>query len=411
MNSKLRRNIFYFIMLFGIVIFFILGFVTHGQSIMGVLQRGENDAFMDLFNSMQYGYKPYEKGVIYPPLANLFYLILSWFFPPKYFKKGTVFVRNSHMGQVMICLSLTITVLMFMYIVLKNKKGTLNEKYLFGFIMSLSMPFLFMLERGNIIFICFACICAFLNNYRSENVIKRHLAYLALAIAVGIKIYPVFFGFLLLREKRWKDTFICVGYGIVIFFLPCMLFGGIQSIPLMINNIIDCTQTMGESGLGYKVSLANTGRYLGELIYQDSSRFDAVSLILKGVCAIGGTLLMILAKYREEWKLYMIPSLMMILLPDFSFIYSLIFLLVPLWSFLDKEDMAGKVIDTLYLILFLLIFYPIPYLDTKLLADFERDVYPLTYGTILESLSCVLFMVLLWREGFSSILQNKKNVI
>lgn len=35
------------------------------------------DSFMDFFNSIQYGRKPYTAGVIYPPLINLIYAIFS----------------------------------------------------------------------------------------------------------------------------------------------------------------------------------------------------------------------------------------------------------------------------------------------------------------------------------------------
>lgn len=35
------------------------------------------DSFMDFFNSIQYGRKPYTAGVIYPPLINLIYAIFG----------------------------------------------------------------------------------------------------------------------------------------------------------------------------------------------------------------------------------------------------------------------------------------------------------------------------------------------
>ena len=41
------------------------------------LKAYSTDSFMDFFNSIQYGRKPYTAGVIYPPLINLIYAIFG----------------------------------------------------------------------------------------------------------------------------------------------------------------------------------------------------------------------------------------------------------------------------------------------------------------------------------------------
>ena len=247
MNKKTIKTLYYIVMVVGIVYFLVMGSVSHGKTIMGVLQRGDKDAFMDLFNSMQYGCKPYKKGVIYPPLANLLYLFLSTFFSKKALKSGTVFVRDSHMGLTMIALYITVTTILLMYTIAKNKKGTIDEKFAFGITMVFSMPFIFQVERANIVLLCALFIAAFLGGYQSEKQWVRQLSYISLAIAVGLKIYPVFFGFLLLRERRWKDAIVCVIYGLLIFFMPFLVFGGFQNVGLMIENIVECTTNMGLS--------------------------------------------------------------------------------------------------------------------------------------------------------------------
>ena len=120
-----------------------------------------------------------------------------------------------------------------------------------------SPAYVFMLERGNIVILSLLFLMFFVFNYNSENMVIRNLALLSLAIATGLKLYPVFFGLLLLNKKHKKDAVKSIVYGVALFILPFAVTGGIQNIAKMLQNITDISaDTINNAkgfGYGFKV--------------------------------------------------------------------------------------------------------------------------------------------------------------
>lgn len=77
---------------------------------------------MDFFNSMMYERHPYESKVIYPPIANLIYYFFYLFVPSDIFVAGSVAIRDSQIGRVLIAMYISLTTLGFLYAILKLKK-------------------------------------------------------------------------------------------------------------------------------------------------------------------------------------------------------------------------------------------------------------------------------------------------
>ncbi len=406
-DRNLRKIIFIACMWIGIIFFLCCGIASHGELLLRSFHNDSNDTFMDFFNSLQYERHPYEAKVIYPPLANLFYYIMHAFVPEGIFSRGTVAIRDSQIGRILLVLYMLVTIfLLYLAIGKMDKKSSNNVQMLTFFTLLFSTPILFTIERANLIIIALIFMVFFCAYYDSESKLLKHFAFLSLAISASIKIYPAMLGLLLIREKRWKDTFICIIYGIIVFFLPFIFFGGIKSAILMINNIANCGSEMLNNGEGWKLSILSICNYFSVWFTGTIGSYNALATLLKIICFIGGCVILLFVKYDEKWKLYMVPTLMMVLLPDFSFVYSGIFLIVPLLYYLNA-DTKFKKSDVIYMILFLLIMAPIVEKNLDIFIPFKQDYYPLNLSTLIESLACFIFMLLIWGEGFIRLLNGR----
>lgn len=76
-----KSKIFYIAMAIVIVVTTLSGMCNNGKSIKRIIYGDSNDTYMDLYNSMMYEKEPYQNKVIYPPLANVFYYMISEFIP------------------------------------------------------------------------------------------------------------------------------------------------------------------------------------------------------------------------------------------------------------------------------------------------------------------------------------------
>ncbi len=416
-TKSCRKLLFMTCMWCGILFFLYCGLARHGELFLRSFHNFPNDTFMDFFNSLQYERHPYEAKVIYPPLANLFYYIVHALIPEDIFSQSALLIRDSQIGRILIILyTITTTFLLYFALTKLDKKSSCNMQILFFVTILFSAPMLFTIERANLIVVSLIFMVFFFAYYESDKKYLQHFAFLSLAIAASIKIYPAILGLLLIRDKRWKDTFICIIYGILVFFLPFFLFGGLKGFALMISNIANCGNEMLANGEGWKLSILSICNYFSVWFTGAIGSYNALATLLKIVCLIGGCLILLFVDYKEKWKLYMVPMLMMVMFPDFSFIYSGIFLIIPLLYYLNT-DTAFKKIDIVYLALFLLILLPLVEKNLDIFIPFQQDYYPLNLSTLVESLACLSFMLALWSEGFirllhifaSKVLHHKKD--
>ena len=101
----------------------------------------------------------------------------------------------------------------------------------------LSSVFVFSLERGNGVFISAFLINYYLVFYDSDKTIQKRFALVCLCFAATLKGYPVFFGLLLLKEKRYKDILFCIVFTLIIAFVPfAFMERGFENLSKMIEN-------------------------------------------------------------------------------------------------------------------------------------------------------------------------------
>lgn len=356
-----------------------------------------NNHYWDLFTSIYHNFlrTPYEEGVIYPPGANFICWIMSNFFSYTQYHYGVNNMRDSQIGMFMMLIFLLSTMTFLIALLYKDFIAHSIEKLLFIITLLFSAPFIREISKINIITLCVILTYFFLLFRNQSKKYIQILAFVCLACAVSIKIYPVFLGLFLLKEKKWKETAICLVIGATIFFLPFFFFGGITGLPLMLKNIFNTTTIFTENGLGFKINIANTVNIIGELLNADSNNVQLIGNTLNYFilcCAIFSFFFL-----KHNWQSVTLLSLIFLSYPSFSNSYAILFLVPALVMFLNTEK-ETTIQNIFYVTLFVLLFAP--------MCFGGQDIFPSLKGvtrvnlfTFIESIAIILLEIALIIEG------------
>lgn len=400
-KSKLKdvnntSKLFYIISFASLVVCIIMGVLSNGVTVSNLLFN-KDDVFMDFFNSVvdcsgdAYG----ESGVIYPPLVVLFYKFCSMFFNIDSMKASEV--RETSLGMIIFVCFTIVSYILFAKLIYKYKNGSFANKSLFAFFTLFSFPMIYLIERGNIIVLVLPLLLYFVNEYDSDVKYKRHLAYICLAISVAIKIYPVFFGLLLLKKKKnFKNILLCIFYGAVFFFVPFIFVGGFSQLGVLIHNILYTSSMFGSKGFGFKVSISNTFSLFGH-VFNHVRLFETAGTVFLIITVLAGLFLILFNKWNEDWKIYAVISLIIILVPGFSYIYSVAYMIIPLLFFLNKKEI--KWIDYIYSLLFIAQFIFLVAKTDELFPSFNSAELNCNIATVVESIALLAMLVLLYFDG------------
>lgn len=389
-------KLFYIISFASLVVCIIMGALSNGVTVSNLLFN-KDDVFMDFFNSVvdcsgdAYG----ESGVIYPPLVVLFYKFCSMFFNIDSMKASEV--RETSLGMIIFVCFTIVSYILFAKLIYKYKNGSFANKSLFAFFTLFSFPMIYLIERGNIIVLVLPLLLYFVNEYDSDVKYKRHLAYICLAISVAIKIYPVFFGLLLLKKKKnFKNILLCIFYGAVFFFVPFIFVGGFSQLGVLIHNILYTSSMFGSKGFGFKVSISNTFSLFGH-VFNHVRLFETAGTVFLIITVLAGLFLILFNKWNEDWKIYAVISLIIILVPGFSYIYSVAYMIIPLLFFLNKKEI--KWIDYIYSLLFIAQFIFLVAKTDELFPSFNSAELNCNIATVVESIALLAMLVLLYFDG------------
>ena len=389
-------KLFYIISFASLVVCIIMGVLSNGVTVSNLLFN-KDDVFMDFFNSVvdcsgdAYG----ESGVIYPPLVVLFYKFCSMFFNIDSMKASEV--RETSLGMIIFVCFTIVSYILFAKLIYKYKNGSFANKSLFAFFTLFSFPMIYLIERGNIIVLVLPLLLYFVNEYDSDVKYKRHLAYICLAISVAIKIYPVFFGLLLLKKKKnFKNILLCIFYGAVFFFVPFIFVGGFSQLGVLIHNILYTSSMFGSKGFGFKVSISNTFSLFGH-VFNHVRLFETAGTVFLIITVLAGLFLILFNKWNEDWKIYAVISLIIILVPGFSYIYSVAYMIIPLLFFLNKKE--TKWIDYIYSLLFVAQFIFLVAKTDELFPSFNSAELNCNIATVVESIALLAMLVLLYFDG------------
>lgn len=399
-------KLFYIISFASLVVCIIMGVLSNGVTVSNLLFN-KDDVFMDFFNSVvdcsgdAYG----ESGVIYPPLVVLFYKFCSMFFNIDSMKASEV--RETSLGMIIFVCFTIVSYILFAKLIYKYKNGSFANKSLFAFFTLFSFPMIYLIERGNIIVLVLPLLLYYVNEYDSDVKYKRHLAYICLAISVAIKIYPVFFGLLLLKKKKnFKNILLCIFYGAVFFFVPFIFVGGFSQLGVLIHNILYTSSMFGSKGFGFKVSISNTFSLFGH-VFNHVRLFETAGTVFLIITVLAGLFLILFNKWNEDWKIYAVISLIIILVPGFSYIYSVAYMIIPLLFFLNKKEI--KWIDYIYSLLFIAQFIFLVAKTDELFPSFNSAELNCNIATVVESIALLAMLVLLYFDGVITFFRSSRH--
>lgn len=391
---------FYGVIGFSLTLVLVVGYLTHGESIRGILLDDPSDVLMDFFNSVQYGRKPYAAMVIYPPLINVFYGFLGRFM--LIFHGDTGALRCTQMGMLVFCFYLLIIYGTLSYLLVVMKKGCKNERILFLIAVFTSAPFLFAMDRANSVVMALFFLLLFLRYYQSDNTSLRFGSYVALAISAGIKIAPALFGILIIRSGDRRAVGIAMLVGIGIFFFPFLLTDG--NIFTMLNNITHTTNmqdvvirdgvlmNIGQGSFVNTLSIFTAwGRILNLNLSNIASTFNQILLLL-------GSLIVLFDKKMSMWKILALLSLIVVMVPRFSPLYNLVYLTIPLLYFLNDRPLFSKS-NVLYCLLFIGIFVTGFNIRLPVFEIFQSDWRYMKLMTLIEGMCLILMAIGLLCEG------------
>lgn len=321
----------------------------------------QGDAFMDFFNPMhtvlngnysEAGHYTDIKST-YPPIIKGILWLFAQILPKNMQILGAKAIRSTTVG-------ILIAVISFMlcyFILYALFKGFTNKKSKLVPLFALfSSPMIFLLDRGNTLFFVLVLCALFVAGYRSKNPLMRHLSYACLGLAAAIKIYPAILGLLVLREKKWKDTLWCLGYGAAFCIVPFFIIG-IDELLLYVRNV---TSSFDKNSAGERYWLIDYTHVLTNVC--DFLGSKAIGATLAKITLYPFTVLLALCAVlsKQRWKAVLAVMLIQILFPGFSVYYCAALLAIPLMLLIGSEE--KRKIDYVYAALLVLALVPLQFL-------------------------------------------------
>ncbi len=369
------KSFYYVLFALFLLLFFATLLLSGGTKLTAALFGDKVDTFMDHYNSVVYNEvdDPYEILVVYPPLASLLYKVCNIAIPSddyySYVTDPSVLSQDrglkvSQSFTFQFVLYAIVAVLIFLAALCLLKKGSNTEKALFAAVTLLSSPFLYMADRGNNVILPVAFSMIFIVLYNHDKKLMRELGLIALAVAVGLKIYPLAFLLIFIADRRYKELLREILYICVTLVLPFFIFyNGFSSMMLMLKNLFgfDAKRTT-ESNLAGQLDFKRmffyacgvTSRFTGIAI-SDHMREVYANICRYGmsaVCAFGTIFT------NKMWKRTLLIAAVIYGFPGSASTYILLFMVIPLALFLDEEK-TPSIKNYIYLFLILMTQVPI----------------------------------------------------
>lgn len=208
------------------VIFFIYIFIFYFNNsyLPAPFIVNKYDTFMDFYNVFHWGLREgayTEWNSVYPPLNFIISNIFTLIFNIEDLSGGSVSLRDKINYKI---IYLIFTYIISIYIAIDiscNKIFDKNQKILYVLIIFFSAPFLFALERGNLIILAIPFLSIYI---RTKKTITKSLAF---AILLNIKPYFIvlyFIEFIACKKTETKKDFLFLG---AIFSLIVLLITGL----------------------------------------------------------------------------------------------------------------------------------------------------------------------------------------
>lgn len=379
-----------------------------GNENFGIIYGRKLATFSDFFDTtsgmMRDSISSYAARSIYPPLANFILYAFSLLVPPEIRQQilasDNLALRARQETYAMGCFIIFIlmALLLLTLVLYQSKKGNVTLKFTFVLCVMLSVPFLYLYERGNILIYAVLLTTIFVCWKDSEKRVLREVAVIALAIASAIKLYPAIFFLLYLQEKRYKEMLKFFVYAAILIFIPAMLMGGGNVIQRIFDNMNVATGTVFDEVIIHRINfdmvLPNVAHYM------QAGRVPEAVLagwgILKYILLFGG----IFASFflKETWKKTLIFTAIIVGFPSISFAYAGVFYAFPMLLFLNHERKISGMRMACFLLM-LVMFIGIPQVVPDAMAYVKYFALRVSLTTALQSVANLALAVMLTVQG------------
>lgn len=353
----------------GIIIYFIIAYSakTNGSDYFDWLLGVFSDFVVIMDTSI--GVSPYiTDGASYPPLAIIilypFALICKSVYAKYSSENLTVDELTSKMvltPQFWIAMVLFFAICSAAIIYLISKKYGLHGTRFFkvAVIIIFSAPFVYAVMRGNTIYFALVFLLVFLLLKDSEKAWVREISYIFLALAGCIKIYPLFFGVFLLKDKKIFASVRVAIYTFFIFYLSFFIFErGIVDFSVFLGNLggfitednrLLAANNLSISGLIYKILY-----FVTPLNTSGSTAYCIANWTVLAVVFIVSTIAAVAT--RSDFSRYVISFAIVVLIPSISYFYVLVFAILPFMEYIKNYDKMSRNKQKLYFCSFMVLF-------------------------------------------------------
>lgn len=322
---------------FALTNYWILAMDTHFFGYASDWDFGDITGFVNSYSQMNL------YGSEYPPIALICYRL---------FKRFSILDLENDGKAIRYALTLFFLIafsgiIVFIRKILEKKEVVHSDAMAICLLMS--GPLLFAMERGNLIVYALLFTLIFIYYQESEKQYQRYFADFSLALAANLKFYPAIFGLVLIKKKQWKEAFVALTSGIMIYFLPALILKDISV--LQFYKTFTGIEVSGDS-LNSTLALKYACiRGLGKYGVNDTilKLFGNIAVILFLIVSIW-----VFFKAREQEQEYLMLTMIMIYIPGISFWYVVAFLIVP---FLFYDFKARDITSNVKLIIYMSILY------------------------------------------------------
>ncbi len=288
----------------------------------------------------------------YFPVANIFFFLLS------------LLSKKIIIALIFLAVFLTsYSALIYKFFLNRIKPFFLEFVIIFFF----SYPLFFNVDRLNLEVYNFL-LCLLWMYFRSSN--KTFLSLLFLSLSISLKLYTGVYLVLYLKEKRYKEIFTVGALVVIMSVLSLFTFKGgfTNNIAGMLAGLKSFTEKYAGSSLGLQHNLSLYGMFklitiifiklvTGKLIENPPIIQKLLGLYsIATLISFSIVTYTIIKKDLSGWMDYFLLTAILLLFPHVSFDYKLIFIYIPLISFLKESGSSG--IDRMYSILFALLLIP-----------------------------------------------------
>lgn len=330
---------------------------TKGAFLSEVIWDARNGLFLDfdahlfrLNDGQPYDINDWDAR--FPALAYAFYFFMRRIIPEQ-IVDSTVTEWYVLFDIIVLC----ICVWLVTWVIGRWFEGRGRDSFIIGCFFFLSQPFALaeVKAANSALYVLVLVLLALYLRDRDSKVCKE-IALILIALAAGFKITPAIWGFLYLKEKRYKETVRLIIYGVLFFFSPFWLFGGVSAI----KDYLTILSSVSEATIPRPETIIGVCNEVFAVLGQDASVGAMVGKIMAYGYAAVCLLLFMLTK--KDWKSMFLMSSLMVIVVNMSYPYTLQYLIIPIiFYWIQDGERKYRAIEYVELTILGLVFTTYPF--------------------------------------------------